>query len=173
MHRVEVYSVHPGYRSIGDKTPHKCRDRKRVAALPASLVPSYCPFFSRKFVSGHRRVVGPDELRSLRSLRSSLVPLIGPENCECRSRSSSSCWDNLRRAERGEIAPLRPAALTSQGKPCRSFEREGGQDQIGQQRCTHNRVMAVPVALSLFDAISPSWLYCDRDARWLDGKWVI
>ena len=53
------------------------------------------------------------------------------------------------------IAPFRPAALTRQGKPCQSFEREGGQDQIGQQHCTHNRMMAVPVALSLFDAISP------------------
>ena len=24
MHRVEVNSVHPGYRYIGDKSPHKC-----------------------------------------------------------------------------------------------------------------------------------------------------
>jgi hypothetical protein len=88
------------------------RYRKRVAALPASLVPWYCPIFCGDLSWVIGRCSYPDELRSLRSLRSSLVPLIG----RCPSRSYPSCWDNLWRAEGGVIARLRPCCAYEPGQ---------------------------------------------------------
>ena len=76
MHRVEANSVHPGYRYIGDKSPHKCGYRKRVAALPLRRCLRYCRFFCG---NSSRVIDGRTRMNSLAALaRSSLVPLVGP-----------------------------------------------------------------------------------------------